>query len=155
MIVGDTADRLVHSSHFTFAGDGFPMPNQWNIVHSIALNEDAQLLCGADRENYRIQCFNSNTGEFQRQIRVEMKDNIGPIYAIEFAPNTNGLRVIERTPGHARRLPILGTVLFGVTGGAETAMKKVYMIDARTGDILTSFDSNPVNSLAEGGEQDQ
>jgi peptidylamidoglycolate lyase len=74
-----------------FLDDGFPLPNQWNIVHSIALNEDAQLLCGADRQNYRIQCFNSNTGEFQRQIRVEAKDNIGPIYAIEFAPNTNGL----------------------------------------------------------------
>ncbi|CAF1152901.1 unnamed protein product [Rotaria sordida] len=105
--------------------DGFPLANQWNIVHSIALNEDAQLLCGADRENYRIQCFNSNTGEFQRQIRVETKDNIGPIYAIEFAPNTNG------------------TVLFAVTGGTETPTKKVYMIDARTGDILTSFNSNP------------
>ncbi|CAF1639099.1 unnamed protein product, partial [Adineta ricciae] len=105
--------------------DGFPLPNQWNIVHSIALNEDAQLLCGADRENYRIQCFNSKTGEFQRQIRVEGKDNIGPIYAIEFAPNTNG------------------TVLFAVTGGAETPVKKVYMIDARSGDILTSFDSDP------------
>ena len=74
-----------------YSDDGFPLPNQWNIVHSIALNEDAQLLCGADRENYRIQCFNSQTGEFRRQIRVEVKDNIGPIYAIEFAPNTNGL----------------------------------------------------------------
>lgn len=105
--------------------DGFPLPNQWNIVHSIALNEDAQLLCAADRDNYRIQCFNSNTGEFQRQIRVEGKDNIGPIYAIEFAPDTNG------------------TVLFAVNGGTDATVKKVYMIDARTGDILTSFDSNP------------
>lgn len=32
-----------------------------------------------------------------------------------------------------------------MTGGAQTANKKVYMIDARTGDILTSFDSNPVS----------
>ncbi|CAF3723594.1 unnamed protein product [Rotaria sp. Silwood1] len=105
--------------------DGFPMPNEWNIVHSIALNEDAQLLCGADRENFRIQCFNSNTGEFQRQIRVEKKETIGAIYAIEFAPNTNG------------------TILFAVTGGEQTLNKKVYMIDAQNGDILTSFDSNP------------
>ncbi|CAF2813402.1 unnamed protein product [Rotaria sp. Silwood2] len=105
--------------------DGFPLPNEWNIVHSIALNEDAQLLCGADRENFRIQCFNSNTGEFQRQIRVEKKETIGAIYAIEFAPNTNG------------------TILFAVTGGAQTSNKKVYMIDAQNGDILTSFDSNP------------
>ncbi|CAF3800134.1 unnamed protein product [Rotaria sordida] len=105
--------------------DGFPLPNEWNIVHSIALNEDAQLLCGADRENFRIQCFNSNTGEFQRQIRVEITEKIGAIYAIEFAPNTNG------------------TILFAVTGGAQTSNKKVYMIDAQKGEILTSFDSNP------------
>jgi hypothetical protein len=110
------------------------------------LNEDAQLLCGADRENYRIQCFNSNTGEFQRQIRVEVKDNIGAIYAIEFAPNTNGLSTtINKSP--CKILFNLGTVLFAVTGGAETPIKKVYMIDARTGDILTSFDSNPVSLI--------
>lgn len=74
-----------------FIGDDFPLPNEWNIVHSIALNEDAQLLCGADRENFRIQCFNSTTGEFLRQIRVEKKEIVGAIYAIEFAPNANGL----------------------------------------------------------------
>ena len=74
-----------------FLGDGFPLPNQWNIVHSIALNEEAQLICGADRENFRIQCFNSNTGDFIRQIRVEKDQSIGAIYAIEFASNTNGL----------------------------------------------------------------
>lgn len=71
--------------------DGYPLPNQWNVVHSLALNEEAQLICGADRENFRIQCFNSKTGDFIRQIRVEKKENIGPIYAIEFAPNVNGL----------------------------------------------------------------
>ncbi|CAF4387663.1 unnamed protein product [Rotaria socialis] len=105
--------------------DGFPLPNEWNIVHSIALNEDAQLLCGADRENFRIQCFNSTTGEFLRQIRVEKKDQIGAIYAIEFVPDANE------------------TILFAVTGGVQTSNKKVYMVDASTGDILTSFDSNP------------
>jgi hypothetical protein len=38
---------------------------------------------------------------------------------------------------------LLGTILFAVTGGTQTTNKKVYMIDAKTGDILTSFDSNP------------
>ncbi|CAF1185230.1 unnamed protein product [Didymodactylos carnosus] len=103
--------------------DGFPLPNQWNIVHSLALNEEQKLLCGADRENYRIQCFDLQ-GQFQRQIRVEQKNNIGPIYAIEFAPATNG------------------TVLYAVTGG-QTQTKKVYLINPRDGEILTSFDSNP------------
>ena len=71
--------------------DGFPPENQWNVVHSISLHEQAQLICAADRENNRIQCFNSTTGNFIRQIRVEKNDPIGPIYAITFVPNTNGL----------------------------------------------------------------
>lgn len=103
------------------------------------------MLCAADRDNYRIQCFNSNTGEFLRQIRVEGKDNIGPIYAIEFAPETNGSFLLVH---HSLDTFFLsGTVLFAVNGGTESAVKKVYMIDARTGDILTSFDSNPVDLL--------
>jgi hypothetical protein len=57
----------------------------------VALNEDAKLLCAADRDNFRIQCFHSNTGEFQRQIRVGKKETVGTIYAIDFVPNTNSL----------------------------------------------------------------
>ena len=80
----------LRDEEFFLLADGFPLPNQWSIVHSIALNENAQLLCAADRENYRIQCFNSTSGEFLRQIRVEKKNTMGAIYAIEFAPSTNG-----------------------------------------------------------------
>ena len=87
--------RQVHLQ-ITILEDGSPMPNQWNIVHSVALNEEAKLLCGADRENSRIQCFNSDTGEFLRQIHVEKKDKTCPIYAIEFAPQTNGVYQRER-----------------------------------------------------------
>lgn len=125
-----------------FIDDGFPLPNQWNVVHSVALNEEAQMVCGADRENFRIQCFNLNTGEFIRQIRVEKDQSIGAIYAIEFAPNANGLLIMKFIIIEGISL---GTILFAVTGGYQTVKKKVYMIDARTGDILTSFGSNPVN----------
>ena len=130
--------------------DGFPLPNQWNIVHSIALNENAQLLCAADRENYRIQCFNSTSGEFLRQIRVEKKNNIGAIYAIEFIPNSNGQWCHPSTISPSLGGFDLGTILFAVTGGAQVTTKKVYMIDAQNGDILTSFDSTPVrHSIAD------
>jgi hypothetical protein len=60
------------------------------------LNEDEQLLCGADRENFRIQCFHPDAGNFLRQIRVEKKETNGAIYAIAFAPNANGLLQIEK-----------------------------------------------------------
>jgi D-alanyl-D-alanine carboxypeptidase len=41
----------------------------------------------------------------------------------------------------------LGTILFAVTGGPQISNKKVYMIDAQSGDILTSFDSKPVSYI--------
>jgi hypothetical protein len=145
---------LLHQSekshlHFTILDDGSPMPNQWNIVHSVALNEEAKLLCGADRENSRIQCFNSDTGAFLRQIYVEKKDKTCPIYAIEFAPQTNGVYSRETMSNGANKLLLrLGTILFAVTGGDQIAEKKVYMIDAQSGEILTSFDANPVSEVA-------
>lgn len=74
-----------------FIVDGFPLPNQWNIVHSIALNEQIELICGADQENFRIQCFNSSTGEFLREIHVEKKEVRGALFAIEFVQNDNGM----------------------------------------------------------------
>jgi hypothetical protein len=69
--------------------DGNPVDNGWNVVHSIALHEPLEILCAADRENSRIKCFNSTTGDFLRQIRLKGKE-ICPIYAIEFAPDSTG-----------------------------------------------------------------
>ncbi|CAF4056558.1 unnamed protein product [Adineta steineri] len=107
-----------------YDNDGYPLPNEWNIVHSIALNEGAQLLCAADRENFRIQCFHPYSGQFLRQIHVEKKGTNGAIYAIEFASNTNE------------------PILFAVTGGAQTSAKKIYIINAETGDVLKALERN-------------
>jgi hypothetical protein len=40
---------------------------------------------------------------------------------------------------------LLEAILFAVTGGAQIETKKVYIIDAHDGQVLTSFESNPVN----------
>ena len=49
----------------------------------------------------------------------------------------------------------LGTILFAVTGGDQIAEKKVYMIDAQSGEILTSFDANPVSEEAWSREREK
>ncbi|CAF1125696.1 unnamed protein product [Adineta ricciae] len=112
--------------------DDYPLPNEWNVVHSIALNEDAYLLCAADRENFRIQCFHSETGNFLRQIHVEPRGTNGAIYAIEFAPHVKGANAL----------------LFAVTGGPQTANEKIYVINAQNGEIVTLFERNPPLSAA-------
>lgn len=59
------------------------------IPHSLALAEDLDLLCVADRENMRILCYNagledpSRLGEPEREYIDEI---LGRIYAIEYSP---------------------------------------------------------------------
>lgn len=65
-----------------------PEPGTFFIPHSLALIENSDLICVADRENRRVQCFaaglrnNSNTGRFVAEIsHAEFRE----IYAIKYA----------------------------------------------------------------------
>lgn len=46
-----------------------PEPGQFYVPHSLALVPHLGLLCVADRENGRIQCFKTDTKEFVREIK--------------------------------------------------------------------------------------
>ena len=50
--------------YFTLQG-----PYNFNVPHGLALAEDRGEVCVADRENGRVQCFSSDTGEFTRTIQ--------------------------------------------------------------------------------------
>ncbi|GMT30443.1 hypothetical protein PFISCL1PPCAC_21740 [Pristionchus fissidentatus] len=56
------------------------------IPHSLALIEDLNLLCVADRENERVQCYSSGLAEGHRSIPagipITSAENIGRVYAI-------------------------------------------------------------------------
>lgn len=41
----------------------FKGPYNFNIPHGLALAEDRSEICVADRENGRVQCFNSDSGK--------------------------------------------------------------------------------------------
>ena len=45
-------------------------PNSFNIPHGLALVEDRNEICVADRENGRVQCFTLD-GDFTRSIQPE------------------------------------------------------------------------------------
>ena len=59
------------------------MPSHFYVPHSLALNEKANLLCVADRENYRVQCFDLNGNNL---LQVDLTE-YGPIYSVSFAAN--------------------------------------------------------------------
>jgi DNA-binding beta-propeller fold protein YncE len=57
------------------------------VPHSIALIENLNLLCVADRENQRIQCFSAGLAQGHRQssptgMFITKAENIGRVYAI-------------------------------------------------------------------------
>ncbi|VDK87558.1 unnamed protein product [Onchocerca ochengi] len=60
--------------------------NQFSIPHSIALIEDLNLICVADRENERIQCFSAGISDDQRAlptgILITKAESVGRVYAI-------------------------------------------------------------------------
>ncbi len=96
------------------------MPSHFFVPHALALHEAQNLLCVADRENYRIQCFDLN-GNNLLQIS---SDEFGPIYSVAFAANN-------------------ASVLYAINGynsRTETQNdKKIFLISTKTGKILGSI----------------
>ncbi|XP_046398624.1 peptidyl-alpha-hydroxyglycine alpha-amidating lyase 1 [Ischnura elegans] len=64
------AEFLIQWGRKTFFGQGilFPVPYAFSVPHSLALVKDESILCVADRENGRIQCFHPQNGSFAFQI---------------------------------------------------------------------------------------
>jgi len=58
-------------------------PFDFNVPHGLALAEDRQEVCVADRENGRVQCFNTETGEFTRSIKP--KEFGSRIFSVAYA----------------------------------------------------------------------
>ncbi|GMT02123.1 hypothetical protein PENTCL1PPCAC_24297, partial [Pristionchus entomophagus] len=91
------------------------------IPHSLALIEDLNLLCVADRENERVQCYSSGLAEGHRSIPagipITSAENIGRVYAI-------------REKNH---------YLVGVTGadGDGTLEPQLFTMDMNTGKANT------------------
>ena len=61
-------------------------PSSLNVPHGLTLAEDKNLLCVADRENGRVQCFNSDSGNFVKSIQPPEFGST--IYSVAYAKNT-------------------------------------------------------------------
>ncbi|XP_076444228.1 peptidyl-glycine alpha-amidating monooxygenase A-like isoform X2 [Babylonia areolata] len=65
-----------------------PRPNMFFVPHSITVAEEMGLVCVADRENGRIQCFDLE-GNFRF---IVQKPEFGPrLFAVEYCPKHGGL----------------------------------------------------------------
>ncbi|XP_063221429.1 peptidyl-alpha-hydroxyglycine alpha-amidating lyase 2 isoform X2 [Bacillus rossius redtenbacheri] len=80
-----------------------PPPNlhySFNVPHALALAEDRQQLCVADRENGRVLCYNCHNASFVLQIQSK---SIGSkIYGVAYTKAQGGLLYLINSPENAR-----------------------------------------------------
>ncbi|XP_071965319.1 peptidyl-glycine alpha-amidating monooxygenase B-like [Antedon mediterranea] len=91
--------------------------SNFNIPHSLAIVESRRMICVADRENGRIQCFNTITGDFIHEI--EKREFGGQVFAIAYD------RVLD--------------VMYAVNGLSERIPTQGYTLDIQTGEILETW----------------
>ena len=91
-------------------------PSSYIVVHSLALHEAENRLCVADRENFRIQCFDLS-GKF---LFETLLSDYGQIYAVAFAANN-------------------GSTLFTINIATSKSDTKVIRISTQTGKVMDSI----------------
>ncbi|KAK7116721.1 probable peptidyl-alpha-hydroxyglycine alpha-amidating lyase pgal-1 [Littorina saxatilis] len=71
-------------------GVGVDSPYSMNVPHSLALIEDLDILCVADRENQRVLCYNAGLGDTkfgQFNRTLVPGGEIGQVYGLAYDPN--------------------------------------------------------------------
>ncbi|XP_016968321.1 peptidyl-alpha-hydroxyglycine alpha-amidating lyase 1 isoform X1 [Drosophila biarmipes] len=82
----------------SFSGTSYDVapPNYFAIPHGLTLVPELQLLCAADRENGRVQCFFSTNGTFHSQYHNQL---IGDrLFSMAYTPAAGGQLVIVNGP---------------------------------------------------------
>ncbi|XP_077673387.1 peptidyl-glycine alpha-amidating monooxygenase isoform X9 [Eretmochelys imbricata] len=96
---------------------GKAKPGQFRIPHSLTLVPEFGQLCVADRENGRIQCFRSETGEFTREIKHKLFGR--ELFAVSYIP---------------------GGLLFAVNGMPYPGdIVQGFVMNFSTGEIIDTF----------------
>ena len=96
-----TGDKILHWGQNTFSGVSFGVAPQnfFAIPHALTLVSEQELICAADRENGRIQCFYWSNGTFHSQYHSQI---IGDrLFSMDYTPaqgkmqmNLNTLTII-------------------------------------------------------------
>lgn len=91
-------------------GRGFrvPTPGEFLVPHALTIAEDLGIVCVADRENGRVQCFNLLNASFAFQLKSE---HIGPrVFSVTYC-KTKGLFFLVNGEAYQRNIPVQGFVM--------------------------------------------
>ena len=79
---------------------GVPGPGSFLIPHSLALDQSNHKLYVADRENGRVQSFNSTSGAFVDEIKLPEFGGI--VYAVDYSDSKRELLITALWNGIAQ-----------------------------------------------------
>lgn len=113
-----------------------PEPGQFYVPHSLALVPHLGLLCVADRENGRIQCFKTDTKEFVREIKHAAFGR--NVFAISYIPGL--LFAVNGKPYFGDHEPVQGFVMNFTSGEIIDVFKPVRKHFDMPHDIVASED---------------
>ncbi|XP_003788981.1 peptidyl-glycine alpha-amidating monooxygenase isoform X3 [Otolemur garnettii] len=115
-----------------------PRPGQLSVPHSLALVPPLGQLCVADREHGRIQCFNTDTKEFVREIK---HPSFGRnVFAISYIPGL--LFAVNGKPYFEGEEPLQGFVMNFSSGEIIDVFKPVRKHFDMPHDIVASEDGS-------------
>lgn len=116
-------------SSFQGVSHAFAPPNFFAIPHALTLAIDLNLLCAADRENGRIQCFHIDNGTFHSQYHSKI---VGErIFGVSYAPINGGQLFVINGP------ELNPMAHYGEIHG--------FVFDMKTKKVLSKF--GPLNTL--------
>ncbi|XP_075397438.1 peptidyl-glycine alpha-amidating monooxygenase isoform X10 [Tenrec ecaudatus] len=113
-----------------------PNPGQLRVPHSLALVPHLGQLCVADRENGRIQCFETETKEFVREIKHAAFGR--NVFAISYIPGL--LFAVNGKPYFGDQEPVQGFVMNFSNGEIIDIFKPVRKHFDMPHDIVASED---------------
>ncbi|XP_069887111.1 peptidyl-glycine alpha-amidating monooxygenase isoform X8 [Dipodomys merriami] len=113
-----------------------PTPGHFSVPHSLVLVPHLNQLCVADRENGRIQCFNTDTKEFVREIKHESFGR--NVFAISYIPGL--LFAVNGKPYFGDQEPVQGFVMNFSSGEIIDVFKPVRKHFDMPHDIVASED---------------
>lgn len=113
----------------SFQGYAYPHApeNFFAIPHALTLAKDLGLICVADRENGRVQCFNTTNGAFHSQYHSPV---IGDrLFSVAYAPINGGQLFVVNGP-HIINYPAKHNQVLG------------FVIEMKTSTIVSKFGPN-------------
>lgn len=142
-----SGERILSWGHSSFMGHAFDHAprNFFAVPHALALAADLGLLCVADRENGRVQCFHTSNGTFHSQFHSGI---IGDrLFSVAYAPINGGQLYVVNGPEFSQNFHVvMGFVIHMQTNTVVSKFGPDDGVFDNPHDIIVSPDANEVRS---------